>query len=135
VINWLLLRLLLKRGVWRVVGLRLLQLLLLLLLVVAEVLLVLLGGKERLLVLAHNLLLLLLRTHIRRNVVALSLLLLLLGVVGGGRGGLLLHLVDSAAILPADLLRLHLLNYLLHVLTCVLELRKLLLKAHVERLE
>jgi len=42
------------------------------------------------------------------------------------------HTVDSLSILASDLMVLHLLNYLLHVLTCVLELSKLLLEPNVE---
>ena len=47
----------------------------------------------------------------------------------------LLHVVNGAPILATDLLRLHLLNYLLHVLTRVLQLPKLLLEFYVEGLQ
>ena len=49
-------------------------------------------------------------------------------VVGGGRP---VHAVDLS-ILSSDLMVLHLLNYLLHVLTCVLQLCELFLEADVE---
>jgi len=103
-------------------------LLLLLLLLVEEVVWLTLGPVVCLLeVPAHHLVLLLADV---RNV---SVLLTLGGVeiCGGG----LLQVVDAAAILAANLLRLHLLNYLLHVLTCVLQLRKLFLEADVEGFE
>ena len=104
-------------------------LLLLLLLLEVHVVLLALGRVDRRLeVTAHHLILLL--AHVVRNV---SVLLALSSVIVGGGG--LLHMVDAAAILAADLLRLHLLNYLLHVLTCVLQLRKLFLEADVEGLE
>ena len=79
--------------------------------------------------LAHQLLLLL--AHVRRQLIIL--LTLLLRVVVARRR--LLQRVYGCSILPTDLLRLHLLNYLLHVLTRVLQLGKLFLEANVERLE
>ena len=45
------------------------------------------------------------------------------------------HTVDPLSILTSDLMVLHLLNYLLHVLTCVLKLCELLLEPQVERLQ
>lgn len=80
--------------------------------------------------LAHQLLLLL--AHVRRQLIILLTLLLLRVVVARRR---LLQRVYGCSILPTDLLRLHLLNYLLHVLTRVLQLGKLFLEANVERLE
>ena len=79
--------------------------------------------------LAHQLLLLL--AHVRRQLIIL--LTLLLRVVIARRR--LLQRVYGCSILPTDLLRLHLLNYLLHVLTRVLQLGKLFLEANVEGLE
>lgn len=80
--------------------------------------------------LTHQLLLLL--PHVGRQLILLTLLLLLLRVVVVRRR--LLQRVYGCSILPTDLLRLHLLNYLLHVLTCVLQLSKLFLELDVERL-
>ena len=79
--------------------------------------------------LTHQLLLLL--PHVGRQLILLTLLLLLRVVVVRRR---LLQRVYGCSILPTDLLRLHLLNYLLHVLTCVLQLSKLFLELDVERL-
>jgi len=42
------------------------------------------------------------------------------------------HTIDTLSILPTNLMVLHLLNYLLHVLTCVLKLCELLLEPYVE---
>ena len=79
--------------------------------------------------LAHQLLLLL--PHVGRQLILLTLLLLRVVVVRRR----LLQRVYGCSILPTDLLRLHLLNYLLHVLTRVLQLGKLFLEANVEGLE
>ena len=104
------------------------HLLLLLLLLVVEVVLVLGGGHiGGLLVMAHHLLLLARSLGHVRNVSVLSI------VIGGV--GRLLHIVDGPSLLASDLMVLHLLNYLLHVLTGVLQLGKLLLEPDVERLE
>ena len=46
-----------------------------------------------------------------------------------------LHAVHALSILSSNLMVLHLLNYLLHVLTSVLELCKLLLEPYVEGLK
>ena len=46
-----------------------------------------------------------------------------------------MHAVDLSSILSSNLMVLHLLNYLLHVLTCVLQLCELFLEANVEGLE
>ena len=43
-----------------------------------------------------------------------------------------MHAVDLSSILSSNLMVLHLLNYLLHVLTCVLQLSELFLEADVE---
>ena len=45
------------------------------------------------------------------------------------------HTIDGLSILPSNLMVLHLLNNLLHVLTCLLELGELLLKPYVEGLQ
>ena len=45
------------------------------------------------------------------------------------------HTIDGLSILASDLMVLHLLNNLLHVLTCLLELCELLLKSYVEGLQ
>ena len=42
------------------------------------------------------------------------------------------HTIDGLSILPSNLMVLHLLNNLLHVLTCLLELCELLLKPYVK---
>lgn len=46
-----------------------------------------------------------------------------------------MHAVDLSSILSSNLMVLHLLNYLLHVLTCVLQLCELFLEADVEGFE
>ena len=51
------------------------------------------------------------------------------GIVSGRRT---VHAVDLSSILSSNLMVLHLLNYLLHVLTCVLQLCELFLEADVE---
>ena len=115
VINWLLLHL--------QIGLLLVGVLQLLLLLVVEVVLALGRVHGCRGVVAHHLILGL-RVHVVH--------------VGGlrevaGRGGG--HGLQRLPILASDLMVLHLLNYLLHVLTCVLQLRKLLLEPVVEGLE
>lgn len=97
----------------------------LLLLEVPKVLLVLLAWQALTLVLPHHLVL----TKIGRHLsIALSSLRLLRSVLVG-------RLLQWAPILARELLRLQLLNYLLHVLTSILKLVKFLLEPHVERLK
>ena len=85
-------------------------------------------AKQRL-VLAHQLFL---TAHVRCMLVTLLILRLLAVIAGGRRESLR---VDPGSIGATDLLLLHLLNYLLHVLTCVLQLLELLLEPDVEGLE
>ena len=106
--------------------LRILQLLLLL--EEPEVLLALLIRESLSRVLPHHLVLAKIRRHLSISLSSL-LRLALLGCV------LVSRLHERAPILPRELVRLQLLNYVLHVLTRVLQLRELLLKTDVERLK
>ena len=86
--------------------------------------LVLLSVHGRGLVMAHHLRVLVLLPHVH--------------IVSVGReviGRRSRHTTDGLSILPSDLMVLHLLNNLLHVLTCLLELGELLLKPYVEGLQ